>query len=299
MLILSALRTFIWPLLFSLGGVIFGALNGAAFAARICWILAAITLLYAGLTFVCRLPGTRLVPLFFVLRLLRTLLLVVLLAGFVSFVVIEAMIFSGSKSDPEVPVDAIVVLGAGLYGEIPSPVLRSRLDAALPLIERQPGVPVIVTGGQGEGEDIPEALAMQRYLVAKGVPAERIVLEDRSTSTEGNFALSLPLLPEGARRVAVVSNDYHLYRARMIAEDCGLEPVAVAAPSPYFYLTVTGYLREYFALSYRLLGGAVPEVADMVERLRPLLSPPPLSPDELLSDILPSIALSPTPPAVG
>ena len=168
----------------------------------------------------------------------------------ISFLVVEILLLSGARSDPEQPLSHIIVLGAGLNGETPSLALQSRLQAAISYLESYPDAHVIVSGGQGEGETIPEAEAMRRYLMRGGIAESRILVEDQSASTADNIRFSRPLIPEGVTKVGVVSNEFHLCRARVICRDNGLDPVAIAAPTPYWYLKILYYIREYFTMVY-------------------------------------------------
>ena len=88
---------------------------------------------------------------------------------------------------------AVVVLGAGLRKDVPSDLLRRRLDAAYAYYQENPEVVIVVTGGQGNGETIPEGVAMGRYLAEKGVPQEQIIVEQKSTSTEENLLFAKEL----------------------------------------------------------------------------------------------------------
>lgn len=84
----------------------------------------------------------------------------------------------------------MIVLGAGLRGERVTDLLARRLDAAYDYHLENPNAVIVVTGGQGPGEDIPEARAMKAYLVEKGVPEKQILEEASSTSTEENFCFA-------------------------------------------------------------------------------------------------------------
>ena len=130
----------------------------------------------------------------------------------------------------------------------------SRIRAAEDYLEGHPDVPVVLSGGQGPGEAVSEAEAMRRALWT-GDEAEdaRFLLEDRSTNTAQNFRYSKALLEEhgvdtGTAVVAVVTNDFHCFRARMIARRQGLETVGVPAELPWWWLTANYYLREAFAV---------------------------------------------------
>lgn len=109
---------------------------------------------------------------------------------------------------------AIVVLGAGLYddGTI-QPVLRERLDAALALAQRYPASQIITSGGVPRS-GITEARAMRTWLIANGVPPERIVEENTSTSTVENARNTAAILAQrGAQGAVVVSSPNHVERA--------------------------------------------------------------------------------------
>ncbi len=165
-----------------------------------------------------------------------------------------AVVFRGEADNSAVPVDAVIVLGAGVNGETPSAALRSRIDAAAAYLETHPGVPVVLSGGQGPGERISEAEAMYRALRTEdGAENARYLLEDRSTSTAENFKFSKALLAEGGLDtdtavIAVVTNDFHCFRAHMIARRQGLRIVDVPAELPWWWLTANYYAREAFAV---------------------------------------------------
>jgi uncharacterized SAM-binding protein YcdF (DUF218 family) len=228
-------------------GVAFTWIPGLSFLARLLWLSAAALAVY-GLTALLgrRTRWRRLAHA--ARRVMQGLFLLLLL----SFFAVEALIWSGAHSDPDTPVDCVLVLGAGLHGETPSAALAARLETAADYLRRHPEVPVIVSGGQGPGESISEAEAMHRYLVRRGVETERIRREGASTSTEENIRFSAALLPAGPLRVAVVSNEFHLYRARLLARRQGWIPVAVSAPTPYLYLKIAGFIREYASLLWTL-----------------------------------------------
>ena len=150
----------------------------------------------------------------------------------------------------------MVVFGAGLNGAAPSLSLTSRLEAALAYAEDWPEIPIVVSGSQGRGEDISEARCMADWLAGRGVPPERIYLEEQAGNTEENVRYSQALLaslgvPAGAE-VALVSSDYHLCRARLLWGE-GAVPVGARLPGRYFPLTVNYYVREAFAVAEALV----------------------------------------------
>ena len=172
---------------------------------------------------------------------------------------LETNVLMNRGGMPAIPADAVIVLGAGVNGTEPSLSLRTRLDAALDYLEENPDVPVVLTGGQGYGEEITEAQCMYDYLTTRGVTSERILLEEQATSTAENFVFSKPLLAaEGidveTDLVAVVTNDFHIYRAGLIAAREGYAlTFGVPAELPWLHLEINYCVREAFALVKTLI----------------------------------------------
>ena len=100
-----------------------------------------------------------------------------------------------------------------------------------------------------DDEDITEALAMERYLVSRGIDKEQIIKEENSRNTHENMVFSREIIESrGGGSVAIISSDYHLYRARRLAENAGLFPVMIPAETTLPILFVNCTLREAFAL---------------------------------------------------
>lgn len=150
------------------------------------------------------------------------------------------------------PPAAILILGSGSPNCEVSPTLKSRLDTGLALARQWPAAPVVVSGGRDFGGlDCTEAGLMADYLLRHGLPAQRVLREDRSTSTEENMRFSRRVLAQhgiGAEApLAMVTSDFHLLRAQRIARKAGFGAVSgVAAPTP-LYVRYNAWLREYFA----------------------------------------------------
>lgn len=172
----------------------------------------------------------------------------------------EGLILARGREDhTALPVDAIIVLGAGVNGETPSMALRTRIHAAADYMKQHPDVPVVLSGGQGSGEKISEAECMRRELWSSSEEwNRRYLLEERSTSTAENFRYSKALLKEAGvdtdtAVIGVVTNDFHLFRATLIAQREGLQTVGVGAELPWWWLSANYYVREAFALVKTLL----------------------------------------------
>ena len=156
----------------------------------------------------------------------------------------------GRRTTADFNEEVILVLGGGIRdGEI-RPTLQMRLDAAISYHHRNPDVPIIVTGGKGFGETISEAMAMERYLIENGVPAEIIFREDRATSTYTNMAFSRAIIDElfeTTPRAVVITSNFHMYRSVRFAAMYGLEATIYPAPIPWLS-TPFYHVREVAAV---------------------------------------------------
>jgi uncharacterized SAM-binding protein YcdF (DUF218 family) len=172
-------------------------------------------------------------------------------AGVLALLVVEIPIVKKAVEKPKAGAPYIIVLGAGVYGETPSITLEHRLEGAARYLNENPKTKAVLSGGQGEGEDITEAECMRRYLTAHGIAPERLLTEDRSTSTKENLLFSKAVIEADggtADGVVIVSSGYHLYRATKMAEMLGIGATG-AAGSDGYPIYVTGmYLREALAV---------------------------------------------------
>ena len=181
-------------------------------------------------------------------------LLTPVLAAAVCFLIPFIVVLTGAHSDVRDDPRIMVVFGCQLREDGPSILLRDRLDTALAYLEEHPDMTVVVSGGQGTGEPASEAQGMCDYLVQHGVDRERVLLEDRSFNTRDNVAYSLETLAargfDTSGGVVLVSNAFHLARARMLWERAdGTGPVSVlAAPSSHLPTLLRMYVREPLAL---------------------------------------------------
>ena len=113
-----------------------------------------------------------------VLRRLITFAIVILTAGLIVYALSFVFVLRTGALDERLPADAIVVLGAAQYDGRPSPVLEARLDHALILYEAGLAPVVVLTGGIGAGDTTSEAMVSKRYLEARNIPAEALVVGD-------------------------------------------------------------------------------------------------------------------------
>lgn len=171
--------------------------------------------------------------------------------GLCIFIVIEGrIIYEGHHYDREKP-DYLMVLGAGLRGDKISTTLLYRLESAMEFNKQYPDVKIIVSGGQGEGEDITEALAMKNYLVSHGIDESLIISEDKSTNTYENFLYTKKLISaledKDDHTITIISNDFHMYRAKYLGKKIGFNCLGYPAKS-HISSTVIFHVREFFGV---------------------------------------------------
>ena len=155
----------------------------------------------------------------------------------------------------ETPVDYILVLGAGIFTEEVTPMLRARLDRAYDVYKQQQTKPhFILSGGQGPDEPISEACAMYRYLRKRGVPDTHITLEDQSTRTIENIRFSKQHIAHTGQSVydlktLCVTSQFHILRALRFGQQAAWPFEGIGSKTPLHFLHVA-LIRDYLALMY-------------------------------------------------
>ena len=186
----------------------------------------------------------------------RKLIGVLAVLVILSFIFVEVLIVYNGYSQEDIEADYAIILGAGLNGSEISLTLKERLLKGIEYLEKYPDSKVIVSGGQGFRETITEAEAMERFLIYQGIAAGRIVKEDKASSTWENFIFSKKLLQEtegkAADRIVVITSDFHILRAKLLAKRAGLEPYGIASSIPVS-ARLNSHIREYLALIKSLL----------------------------------------------
>lgn len=181
------------------------------------------------------------------------LLLVLALAGTAFFSILLGLVLGGAHDSIDGSPRVMIILGCQLHDWGPSIMLQDRLDKALEYLEDHPDMTVVASGGQGENEPTSEAQGMADYLADHGVNRDNIILETQSHNTNQNLRFSAQRLAEAGLDptddVVIVSNGFHLTRARMLAHRIGFEDVSVlAAPSSHTPTRLKMYVREPLAL---------------------------------------------------
>lgn len=179
----------------------------------------------------------------------------VFLVSIAVFVCIVGMLVSEGKKKPSDNADYVIVLGAHVFGERMSANLRYRVEAACEYLKENPDTKAVLSGGKGTGEDITEAEAMHRYLVKEGISPERLLLEETSVNTDENIENSAKLIQDKGKKVILVSNDFHIYRAKAIAKKQGYQNVEGIGAKTHIYSVPNSYVREAAAvIKYKLCG---------------------------------------------
>ncbi len=177
-----------------------------------------------------------------VLKVCSLLLVVVLLA-----LLIPAACIIGTMDGRNEPYGmTLIVLGTTVNGTEPSPMLKQRLDAAIEYLNTYPDAQCIVTGGKGNEVNLSEAECMYNYLTAADIDPARITMEDRAATTIENLQNVRAMLD--TNEVDILSSDFHLYRAGLIAKDAEFLPALIPAKTKPFSLLAPWFLREIFAL---------------------------------------------------
>ncbi len=186
---------------------------------------------------------------------LRRVIVAFATVGILFTACMTCIVTNDMDGDKEIACDYVIVLGAGLDGTTPSLTLVDRLERTLDYLNQFPEAIAIVSGGMGDGEDITEAEAMERYLTKHGINSSRIIKEENATNTNENLQFSKKIIDErGGGSVAIVSSDYHIFRARRLANSHGISATMLAAKSSLPILRLNYAVREGFALikSYAL-----------------------------------------------
>ncbi len=183
-----------------------------------------------------------------VLRFIKIFLVIILCF---EFVLVSFITIYGACDNVSYNEDAVVVLGAGIMGERITLPLKLRLDKAIEYHNKNPRAVIVVSGGQGFQETVTEAYAMQKYLVQHGVGKDKIIMEEKATSTMENMLFSKVLLDEYFEdnySVVVVTNNFHIFRGVSLAKKSGFNDISHFHAGLQWYNLLPCYLRESLAV---------------------------------------------------
>ena len=258
-----AFKTTNWGSIFCWAGIVLCLI--AALFFNFCMLGYSFTVLVLlGVAAILLFYGT-LIPLFsktypYTARRLKRVFTVILCIGLILVGITEYFIIKASLGQPTESCDYIVVLGAKVRSDGPSVALMERICGARDYLESHPEVIAVLSGGQGPDEPMTEAKAMYDELVKLGIDESRLWLEDQATSTWENLNFSLNLIEEntGTRpgKIGIVSSEYHLFRASLFADACGIESVGIPAATSRLSQKINHFMREVAGVwHYLILGG--------------------------------------------
>ena len=176
-----------------------------------------------------------------------------------------------ARSEPEPDRDFLIIPGCAIRPDgTPTPLLKGRIDRALEFAAKQKELTgreltFIASGGKGSDETVSEAACIARYLEERGVPAERIILEDRSANTFENMKYSKEKILETGRsgKIAFATTNYHVFRSGLFARRVKMRAIGMGAPTKWYYWPnaavreFVGLLTKHRGKQALILGGLV------------------------------------------
>ena len=141
-------------------------------------------------------------------------------------------------------VDCIIVLGAAVWGDKPSPMLEDRLLEGIELYQKGVSKKIIMSGDHGQNE-YDEVNIMKQFAIEKGIPSEDIFMDHAGFSTYDSIYRAKEIF--GAKKIIIVTQEYHLYRALHIANRLGIEAYGVGADPRQYVGAFNREVREILA----------------------------------------------------
>lgn len=150
--------------------------------------------------------------------------------------------------------DYIIVLGSGIIQDQVTPLLASRIEEGIRLLKENQNATLILSGGQGPGETVPESVAMYDYCLKQGIDPKRMKKETESKNTEQNLAFSYALINNRNAKIAIVTTRYHVFRALELARRANIPCIGYGSKTKW-YFTLNALLREfvgYLSLTWKI-----------------------------------------------
>ncbi len=165
----------------------------------------------------------------------------------------------GSRDNSSYDEDAVIVLGYGAKGQKMPAMLKKRLDKAVEYHAKNPDAVIVVSGGRGNEIKASEAAVMEKYLLSKGVPSNKIIKEDKSRTTVENFKFSAVLLKEkfgNNYSAVIITNVFHIYRSEKYANAAGMDIKHIGAETvrrdiPWIYIREVAMLVQMLFIKGR------------------------------------------------
>lgn len=169
-----------------------------------------------------------------------------------SIIIIYAfIILLGSISVNTNNADYLIILGTSLIKNEISPCLKYRCDCAIKYLKNNPNTKVVVSGGYTCGSSISEAKVMKEYLIINDIDNNRIIIEDKSLDTIDNIKYSFELIDTNSK-IVILSNSYHVLRAKMIARLYGVKTKSIGIKTDIIDLIKHLCIEEVFIVKHYL-----------------------------------------------
>lgn len=209
------------------------------------WLLAGIgcAILAVGSVIVIKHNLLEVVP-----KWIKITVIAVVACGIALFLFLEGCVISKMNAKPADDAEYVIVLGAQVRGSKITKSLAKRLDAAYEYGCENTTCKIIVSGGQGVGEDLPEAEAMKKYLIEKGIDENRIIEENKSTTTKENLVFSMKIINDFDASVVIITNNFHVFRATRLAKKIGYTNISAKAAKSDNHLIINYMVRESLAM---------------------------------------------------
>ena len=140
--------------------------------------------------------------------------------------------------------DCIIILGAGIWGDGPSPMLEDRFLEGIDLYQKNVSNKIIMSGDHGKKE-YDEVNIMKEFAIEKGIPSENIFMDHAGFSTYESIYRAKEIFE--AKKVVIITQKYHLYRALYIAKELGIEAYGVGADPRKYVGATYREIREILA----------------------------------------------------
>ncbi len=141
-------------------------------------------------------------------------------------------------------VDCILILGAGIWGDKPSPMLEDRLKEGITLYKKGTTKKIIMSGDHSR-EDYDEVKIMKEYAESEGVPSEDIFMDHAGFSSYDSVYRAKEIF--GVQNMIIVTQKYHLYRSLYIAKKLGIEAYGIESNLRIYPGQVFREIREILA----------------------------------------------------
>lgn len=180
----------------------------------------------------------------YVVIVLIIMILIVLAINFYVKLFTKKQIIENNDYSNLEDIDCIIILGAGIWGDKPSPMLEDRLLEGISLYENNVSTKIIMSGDHGR-EEYDEVNIMKKFAIEKGVPSEDIFMDHAGFSSYESIYRAKEIF--GANKIVIVTQKYHLYRALYIANHLGIEAYGIGADPRQYVGATYRELREILA----------------------------------------------------